>query len=73
MSSISYRFRRRLANLGLTPHSRLARFALLCLALDLLLYVVQRVQTSLGHASAAEALNFWIALLSFANAARLLR
>src|SRR5947209_1536418 len=69
MSSISYRFRRRLANLGLTPHSRLARFALLCLALDLLLYVVQRVQTSLGHASAAEALNFWIALLSFANAA----
>src|SRR5438105_3355853 len=67
MSSVSFRIRRALASLGLTPRSRLARFALLCLTLDLLLYVVQRVQIASGHPSAAGALDFWIALLTFTN------
>ena len=67
MSSISFRVRRGLANLGVIPRSRLARFALLFLALDLLLYVIQRIQNASGHASAAGALDGWVVLLTITN------
>jgi len=67
MSSISFRVRRGLANLGVIPRSRLSRFALLFLALDLLLYVVQRIQIASGHGPAASALDGWVVLLTITN------
>src|SRR5579864_3996592 len=67
MSSLPFQFRRVVAKLRLPPRSRLARFALLCLAIDALLYLVQRLEIHF-HGSGAEALGIWVALLTFTNA-----
>src|SRR5215510_9929172 len=66
-------FRRKLADAGLVPRSRLAYFALLMLGIELLLILIRGVymvatRTGTGAASAEAPLGGWIQSLTFVNA-----
>lgn len=63
---LPFPLRRVLAKLRFKPRSRLARFAVLFLALEVLLYLLQRVELAFGS-SGAGALGVWIALLTVTN------
>lgn len=66
MSQLPYHFRRVVAKLRFSPRSRLARFALLFLMLEALLYLLQRVETAFGS-TGADALAIWVGLLTAVN------
>lgn len=68
MTSLPLRYaRRKLADFGLTPRSRLARLALLMLGIELTIYVVQRILFAAGRPGAGGALNPWIFILTLTN------
>src|SRR5579859_4464105 len=66
MSLLPFPIRRLLAKWRFTPRSRLARFALFALFLDLFLYLLMRLEIAYGS-SGAGALGIWVGLLTLAN------
>src|SRR5437868_14193984 len=68
MTPLSQRFAlRKISQLGLAPRTRLARFALLFLGLELLLAGIQQVMVRVGGAAAAQELDGWLSGLTVTN------
>src|SRR5947209_9707630 len=68
MTPLSQRFAlRKISQLGLAPRTRLARFALLFLGLELLLAGIQQVMVRAGGAAAAQELDGWLSALTVTN------
>src|SRR5438876_9717360 len=65
MTPLSQRFAlRKISQLGLAPRTRLARFALLFLGLELLLAGIQQVMVRVGGRAAADGLDGWLSALN---------
>src|SRR5438067_109706 len=68
MTSLSQRLAlRRISQLGLAPRTRLAKFALLFLGLELVLAAIQQIMIRAGGASAAQELDSWLSALTVTN------
>ena len=68
MTPLSQRFAlRKISQLGLAPRTRLARFALLFLGLELLLAGIQQVMVRVGDRAAADGLDGWLSALTVTN------
>ena len=68
MTPLSQRFAlRKISQLGLAPRTRLARFALLFLGLELLLAGIQQVMVRVGGHAAADGLDGWLSALTVTN------
>src|SRR5438270_8066097 len=68
MTPLSQRFAlRKISQLGLAPRTRLARFALLFLGLELLLAGIQQVMVRAGGAAGAQELDGWLSALTVTN------
>src|SRR5438067_7091749 len=68
MTPLFQRFALRgISQLGLAPRTRLARFALLFLGIELLLAAIQQIMMRAGARGAADGLDGWLSALTFTN------
>ena len=68
MTSLPFRYaRRKLADFGFMPRTRLARLALLMVGIELAIYVIQQIFLVAGWRGAGGALDPWILILTLTN------